>query len=375
MQYASLGRHPDVQVSRLGLGGHREGVEVLDGIARTATFFLPAEGRAAVVGAAIDSGVTYFDSTFGCELASMGESFRILGVRDGLFVNGMRVDFFANLLADELDARAYTRREVEGRLRDFGFDQIDQFLLGALDSGDPLSGELDLMRAALDELLTMKAEGKLRFVGFSCHDPDYAARLIEAFPDAFDTVMTPYNFINRTAEGKLADVLMTTNTAWVAMKPLVWRAYGLPVTVLRNLRPVPGRLELDPEVPIGELAIRSILANPLITSTVPAMSTVQAVAENLRAIDGELTGSDMAHLAAYASVMDAEDLVPLAIGGLLEDNLRVRACGLGTIARALGLTLPAIDYAEPDAEAQAAAVAGQVINDLRNDPEWDTIIP
>ena len=138
MKYRVLGR-TGVRVSEVGLGGHREGVETRSGIACTARFFLPAETRARVVGRAIDAGVTYFDTTYGCEAASLGESLRLLKRRDGLFVSGMRVDFFKNWLAEKTDIRPYTRREVEACLRGFGQPSIDQFLLGAMCMGDPLS--------------------------------------------------------------------------------------------------------------------------------------------------------------------------------------------------------------------------------------------
>ena len=83
MRSRLLGRS-GIEVSEIGLGGHREGVEDRGGIARTARFFLSAQDRARVVGRAIDGGATYFDTTFGCEIESLGESLRILGRRDGL---------------------------------------------------------------------------------------------------------------------------------------------------------------------------------------------------------------------------------------------------------------------------------------------------
>ena len=111
MQYRTYGKTQQV-VSEIGMGGHREGVETGDDLARNARFFLSAQERARVVGHAIDQGVTYFDTTFGTEIESLGESLRLLKRRDGLFVSGMRVDFFANMLKDPEGIRAYTRREV-----------------------------------------------------------------------------------------------------------------------------------------------------------------------------------------------------------------------------------------------------------------------
>jgi aryl-alcohol dehydrogenase-like predicted oxidoreductase len=369
MKYRVLGR-TGVRVSEVGMGGHREGVETRSGVACTARFFLPAETRARVVGRAIDAGVTYFDTTYGCETASIGESLRLLKRRDGLFVSGMRVDFFKNWLTEKTDIRAYTRREVEACLRDFGQPSIDQFLLGAMDMGDPLSHPRAALDDAIDQLHRLRDQGKVRFIGFSCHEPDYAARLLETFP-AFDTVMTPYNFVNRQAEGRLAEVLRKTGAGWVGMKSLVWHVYGLPVTVLKNLPDVPGRLTLDRSVPIARLALQFVLANPLIAACVPAVNTANAVDENVSASEaGLLDRAGQCALADYARAMAGEDFIPLAIAGLLEDNLRVRSNAIAFFRRKFSWPIDGLDYEADDAEARARRVARSFLDRLRGDPHW-----
>ncbi len=374
MKYRMLGR-TGVTVSELGLGGHREGVETRGGVACTARFFLPAQERARVVGRAIDAGVTYFDTTYGCETASLAESLRLLGRRDGLFVSGMRVDFFKNWLAEKTDIRAYTRREVEACLRAFGREPIDQFLLGAMDMGDPLSHPRGILEDAIDELHRLRREGKVRFTGFSCHEPDYAAGLLEAFP-AFDTVMAPYNFVNRQAEGRLVRALRTTSAGWFAIKPLVWHVYGLPVTVLKNLPDVPGRPSLDRSVPIARLALQFILANPLIATCVPAVNTIEAVDENVAASQaGPLGRAGECSLADYARAMAAEDFVPLAIAGLLDENLRVRSNAIAVLRRKFNWPTDGLDYDADDAEARAHRIAHGFLDRLRADPHWAVYVP
>jgi hypothetical protein len=374
MKYRMLGR-TGVRVSEVGLGGHREGVETRDGAARTARFFLSAQERARVVGRAIDAGVTYFDTTYGCETASLAESLRLLGRREGLFVSGMRVDFFKNWLAEKTDIRAYTRREVEACLREWGRPSIDQFLLGAMCMGDPLSHPRSLLEDTIDELQRFRGQGKIGYIGFSCHVPDYAAQLLEAFP-VFDTVMTPYNFVNREAEGRLAEALRKTGAGWVGMKSLVWHVYGLPVTVLKNLPDVPGRLTLVRSVPISRLALQFILANPLIATCVPAVNTVEAVDENVAASEaGPLDRAGECVLADYARAMAAEDFIPLGIAGLMEDNLRVRSNAIAVLRRKFGWTAEGLDYEADDAEARARRVATSFLDRLRQDPRWTPYVP
>lgn len=371
MQYRTLG-HSGVRVSEVGVGGHREGVETRGGIARTARFFASDQERARVIGAAMDAGITYFDSTYYCEIKSLGRSLRLLGRRDGLVVSGMRVDFFANYLQECGDIRAYVRREVEQCLRAFGFDHVDQFMCGAMEQGDPAAHRAE-MEDALDEFDRLREQGRLRWIGFSTHSPDYGAKLLDAFP-AFNTVMVPYNFANRAAEGRLATVVQRQNAALVAMKTHVWHIYGIPVTVLRHLRPVAGRLDHCPDAAIGPLALQFALANPLVSTCVPAVNGVEAVRENASASGRGLSTEEQQILECYASAMVAEDFVPLAIAALHEQNGRILANALGLLAGKLKLDLPPIDWEADDAERKAQQVAKGLLRDLAADPRWAPFI-
>lgn len=374
MNYRRYGRSGEI-VSEIGLGGHREGVETRDGIERTARFFKPAQERASVVGRAIDCGVTYFDTTYGVEIASLGDSLRLLGKRDGLFVSGMRVDFFANLLKDDLNVRAYTRREVEGRIKDFGFDYIDQFIMGAIEFGDPLSHPASIIEDVFDELHKLRDEGKLRYVGFSCHEPDYAAKFLARHP-CFDAVMVPYNFANRTAEGDLAKMLKDTGAALIAMKTMAWRVYGIAACAVRNLRPVPGVLEHDPELPVGRLSLQFVLDNPMVSTCVPAANAAEMIDENCSASGrGAMTPDESQAMQVYAHICAEENSIKLAIGGLFEANGRALAMSIGHLARVLGLDVERIDWEADDAEARAQRIAAEIVARLRNDPKWAPLLP
>ena len=375
MHYRKYGNSEQL-VSEIGMGGHREGVETGEEPTRYAQFFLSDQERARVVGHAIDKGVTYFDTTYGCEIASLGKSLRLLRRREGLFISGMRVDFFANLLKDEQDAGAYTRREVEARLRESQLDYVDQFMLGALEFGDPLDHprgrELD---KALDVLIKLRDEGKFRYLGFSTHTPNYAARLLETYP-VFDAVMVPYNYINREAEDALTSIIKKQNTAWIAMKTHVWHIYGIPVTVLRHLKPAKGRLALDSTVPIGRLALEFVMQNPNIVTCVPAMNTISAVDENVAASGSDLIGdTEEQYLQDYANAMKAENFIPLAIGGLLEDNMRVQYHAINLLSKQLGTTQPVFDLSSSHAEKQVKMQAATLLERLKDLPEWSPLIP
>ena len=367
------GKQP-FKVSEIGLGGHREGVDTRAGIARTAHFFRTARERALVVRRVIELGTTYFDTTYGCELRSLGESFRRNAMRDGLFVSAMRVDFFANLAHDALGPREYTRREIKSRQHDFGHGALDQFILGAIEGGDPLAMSRETVEEALAEIARMRQEGIVRHLGFSCHDPEYAARFLDAFP-VFDAVMVPYSFANRVAEGAFTEAVRRHGVAWIAMKSLVWQVYGVPVTALKLLTPEIEGCPYDPTAPVARLALQFILGNEMVATIVPAVNTEAEAEENAAASSaGSLDESGWKHLGQYAAASSAERSVPLAIAGLLVDNLRVRSCAIGHLHWALSLPPHGINWEGDDAEERARHHARYLVAQLRHDARWSPLL-
>ncbi len=375
MQYKTFGKS-QTEVSRIGLGGHREGFDTQSGMARWARFHWTAQQRASIVGRAIDGGVTYFDTTFGCELKSLGESLRILNRRDGLFVSGMRVDFVGNYLGagKGQSVREFVRSEVEARLQDFGFDYLDQFMIGAVDSDNVLDEPREILDDTLDELDRMRTEGKIGMVGFSCHDADYAARTLEAFPQ-FESAMTPYNFARRDEQAKLEAALRKSGAAWIAMKAVVWHLYGIPITALRNLGDGARQLGIDPDAPIAELALRFVLANPLLTTAVPSMNSIEAVDENLAAGDAAPLGeAELAQLHAYQNAAEKDDNLPLVVAGLWEKNLRSQGHAVHYACNKLGIERIEIDFEADHAESQCTAAASQLADKLQTMPQWAPLL-
>ncbi|KAA2263708.1 aldo/keto reductase [Solihabitans fulvus] len=144
-------------VSAVGLGCNNLG--------RPGTVTESLSGARAVVGAALDSGVTFFDvaDVYGAprgrseELLGQALSGRrdhaVIGTKFGLDMQGANgADFGAR------GSRRYVRRAVESSLRRLGTDWIDLYQLHRPDQATPLEETL----SALDDLVH---EGKIRYVG------------------------------------------------------------------------------------------------------------------------------------------------------------------------------------------------------------------
>src|SRR5438477_6898031 len=154
MRYRPLGQS-GLLVSVVGLGCNNFGGR------------LDADRTRSVVGAAIDVGITLFDTsdTYG----EGGGSERVLGEilgsrRDQVVLatkfGGRGVDMGYGPAAGAKGGRAYIRRAVAGSLRRLRTDYIDLYQLHVPDLATPVEETL----AALSELV---AEGKVRYIGHS----------------------------------------------------------------------------------------------------------------------------------------------------------------------------------------------------------------
>jgi aryl-alcohol dehydrogenase-like predicted oxidoreductase len=158
IEYRNLG-NSGLRVSTIGLGCNNFGR------AKTATE--TQEGTTAVIDAAIDAGVTLFDTadiygaTRGLSETLMGTSLR--GRRDQIVLAtkfGMDMDGQNGPDWDARGSRRYVRLAVEASLRRLQTDWIDLYQLHQPDPHTPIEETLSV----LDDLIT---EGKVRYIGHS----------------------------------------------------------------------------------------------------------------------------------------------------------------------------------------------------------------
>lgn len=158
IEYRNLGRS-GLRVSTIGLGCNNFG--------RAGTATESQEGTTAVITAAIDAGVTLFDTadiygaTRGLSETLMGHALKgrrneiVLATKFGMDMEGANGPDW-----DARGSRRYVRLAVEASLTRLQTDWIDLYQLHQPDPLTPIEETLE----ALDELIT---EGKVRYIGHS----------------------------------------------------------------------------------------------------------------------------------------------------------------------------------------------------------------
>ncbi|HEX4442654.1 MAG TPA: aldo/keto reductase [Galbitalea sp.] len=209
--YRPLGKS-GLMVSTIGLGCNNFG--------RPKTATATQEGTTAVIDAAIEAGITLFDTADiyggerGLSETLMGNSLKgkrgriVLATKFGMDMQGMNgPDWGAR------GSRRYVRLAVESSLTRLRTDWIDLYQLHAADGITPMSETL----GALDELI---AEGKVRYIGHSnlagwqIAEAEYLAELTHH--PKFISAQNEYSLIERGVE---ADVLPAVNAYGLGFLP------------------------------------------------------------------------------------------------------------------------------------------------------------
>jgi len=195
IEYRALGSSGLV-VSTIGLGCNNFG--------RAGTVTETQEGTNAVIDAAVDAGVTLFDTADiygkerGLSETLMGNA--LVGKRDGIVLAtkfGMDMQGANGPDWGARGSRRYVRRAVEASLRRLQTDWIDLYQLHRPDGVTPIEETL----AVLDDLI---AEGKVRYIGHSnlagweIADAEYQA-VLHGHPK-FISAQNEFNLLNREAE-------------------------------------------------------------------------------------------------------------------------------------------------------------------------------
>lgn len=307
MCYRQLGRS-GLTVSAVGLGCNAFGQTIAP------------DDVAAVVDAALDSGITLFDTAdiYG---SSPGESESLLGQalgrrRDEVVVAtkfGMDMRGANGPDWGVRGSRRYIRTAVEASLRRLGTDHIDLYQMHAYDPVTPLEETL----AALHELVT---EGKVRYLGSSNYagwqvtDADWLARTSGGTP--MISVQNAYSLLDRGAEDELIPAALHAGAGLLPYHPL---ASGLLTGKYRRGEPAPEgtRLARRPErletadfdaierigafadergVSMATVAIGWLVAQEVVGSVISGASRPEQARTNAAAMQWRPSAEDLATL-------------------------------------------------------------------------------
>jgi aryl-alcohol dehydrogenase-like predicted oxidoreductase len=191
-------------VSAVGLGCNNFGMR------------MTSQETDAVVGAALDAGITLFDTA---DIYGGTKSEEFLGAALGprrdeiVLATKFGVPYEGHVGGA---APAYVRQALEDSLRRLGTDHVDLYQLHLPDPNTPIADTL----GALAELV---AEGKVRQFGCSNFDGPMLAEATAAVVDGapgFVSVQNQYNVLSREPEDEVLPFCERTHTAFLPFFPL-----------------------------------------------------------------------------------------------------------------------------------------------------------
>ncbi len=307
MRYRSLGES-GLQVSVVGLGCNNFGGR------------LDVDGTRAVVDAAIEAGITLFDTsdTYGGAGGSERALGEVLGQRRDQVVlatkfGHQKADMGYGPAAGAKGGRAYIRRAVTESLRRLRTDHIDLYQLHTPDPVTPVEETI----AALHELV---AEGKVRYLG---HSNFSGWQLADAAHIAARNGHTPFisaqnhwSLLEREAE---ADVVPAARHFGLGVLPYFPLANGLLTGKIRQGQEIPSGSRLagregyvtqeklakvealiswaqDHGVTILDVAIGALAAQPGCSSVIAGAMTPEQVKANAAASEWTPSAAELAEI-------------------------------------------------------------------------------
>jgi aryl-alcohol dehydrogenase-like predicted oxidoreductase len=333
MEYVNFGT-AGVRVSRLALGMGLRG---------------QGDEKAAerLILKAFDGGINLFDcaNVYGLndDRAYAGRSEEILGRalkgrRDDVVITSKVFGEIGPGPNDRGTSRYHVMREVERSLRRLDTDRIDVYLLHNFDASTPLEEQM----RALDDLVH---QGKVRYVGVCNYQAWQVCRALwvqdNLGASPLITVQNPYSMLNRALETEMFPMVRALGLGVMAYAPL---ATGLLSGAYRVGQPAPGgtlwaegragRVEQVLAGPAGQVlsavervaarvgasvaqvALKWVISHPEVTCAISGADTDEQMAQNLGAVDVQISPEDMALLDQVSSglglLLDGPQYAPVA---------------------------------------------------------------
>ena len=230
-----------------------------------------------VIERAADLGINYFDTARGYQ---GGNNERMVGAA----LKGKRNRVYISSKS-HASGKQEALADLDKSLSELGTDHLDVWYLHAKSHPRQVTDEL------IDAQQTAKKAGKIRFAGVSTHggQPDLMPWL--AANAAMDVILTSYNFTMDPGMYKLIEDAKKGGKGIVAMKVM---AGGF-------RRTKPGDKVYNTLKKEGAMvaALKWVLQNPNVDTTIPSMTDMDQLDDNLKAMAGAFTESEKQILAAH----------------------------------------------------------------------------
>jgi aryl-alcohol dehydrogenase-like predicted oxidoreductase len=291
MEYRRLG---SLNVSLVGIGCNNFGWRTDEA------------GTAAVVDAALDAGINFFD-TADCYAAGQSEEFLGKAIKGRRSKAIIATKFGMKMGEGKEGARPeYVREALEDSLKRLQVDTIDLYQIHRPDPNTPIADTMEVLNEAL-------RAGKVREIGCS----NFSVEQMRA-ARSFVSVQNEYSLMKRDAE---ADVLPECSSTGVAFLPYFPLANGLLTGKYRKGAPLPessrGKDGFGPKVfndanleladalaafakarghSLLELAFSWLAVRPEVSSVIAGAKTPEQVRANSSAASWKLTTEDLAEV-------------------------------------------------------------------------------
>jgi hypothetical protein len=180
--------------------------------------------------------------------------------------------------------------DLEASLKNLSTDRIDIWLLHGKSKPEEVPDEL------LEAGSQAKKQGKIRFFGVSTHDLNLMA---DHFLKAgnIDAVTFTYNFTMGKGKDEAIAKLSKAGIGLTAMKVMAAYGGGLPKMPAGGGEPPPTAL--------GNAlsALKWVLRNPLVATTIPGVRDAEMLELNVRALSEEFTAGDEKQLVARSEAI------------------------------------------------------------------------
>lgn len=220
-----------------------------------------------ILARALDLGINYYDTAriYGQGKSEIELGRALKGRRDKIILASKTYSNTKETILQDLDTS----------LKTLGTDYLDVYHQHSRHTPEEITDEM------IETMDLVKQQGKVRFIGVSTHDPNVMADFIIK-TGKFDVVQTTYSFaIGAPFRDAAIQKLHDAGIGVVAMKVIIATATPGPI-------PEENTLTND----AGLAALKWVLRNPAISTTVPFAEEISEVEINFQAMQKDFTSQD-----------------------------------------------------------------------------------